>query len=230
MDVQDGVIIVTGASEGIGEAVARLLAREGAQVALVARSTEKLESLARELPRSFAYTVDMRDMDAVQGMIDAVAKHYGRIDVLINNAGRGMHGTPVEQIPVEEFRELFELNIVGPLVAMQGVIPLMRQQGGGMIVNISSRLSKLRVPGVGAYASTKYMLNGLTLTAREELAKDNIKVCLVYPGRTATRFQLNSMRQHADAAQRQPQGDPPEMVADAVLRAIQTEEAEVIVS
>jgi short-subunit dehydrogenase len=230
MDVQDRVVIVTGASEGIGEATARLLAREGAQVALVARSTGKLERLANELRRAFAYTVDMRDMAAVREMTDAVAKHYGRVDVLINNAGRGMHGTPVEQIPIDDFRELFELNIVGPLVAMQSVIPLMRQQGGGVIVNISSRLSKLRVPGVGAYASTKYMLNGLTLTAREELARDNIRVSLVFPGRTATRFQLNSMRAHADPQQREPQGDSPEMAAEAILRAIRTEEAEVTVS
>ena len=87
MDVQDRVVIVTGASEGIGEATARLLAREGAQVALVARSTGKLERLASELPRSFAYTVDMRDIAAVREMTDAVAKHYGRVDVLVNNAG-----------------------------------------------------------------------------------------------------------------------------------------------
>jgi NAD(P)-dependent dehydrogenase (short-subunit alcohol dehydrogenase family) len=230
MDLQDRVVIVTGASEGIGEATARLLAGEGAQVALAARSTEKLERLASELPRSFACTIDMRDIAGVRSMIDAVAKHYGRIDVLINNAGRGMHGIPVERIPVDAFRELFELNIVGPLVAMQAVIPLMRQQDGGVIVNISSRLSRLRVPGVGAYASTKYMLNGLTLTAREELAKDNIRVCLVFPGRTATRFQLNSMRVHADPQQREPQGDSPELAAEAILRAIRTEEAEVLVS
>jgi short-subunit dehydrogenase len=223
-------VTVTGASEGIGEVTARLLASEGAQVALVARSTDKLEGLARELPRSFPYTSDMRDTVAVRGMIEAVAQHYGRIDVLINNAGRGLHGTPVEQIPIDDFRELFELNIIGPLAAMQSAIPLMRQQGGGVIVNVSSRLSKLKVPGVGAYASTKYMLNGLTLTAREELAKDNIRVCLVFPGRTATRFQLNSMRVHSDPRQTAPQGDPPELVAQAILRAIQTEEAEVMVS
>lgn len=229
MDVQDRVIVVTGASEGIGEATARLLAREGGRVALVARSTEKLAHLADELPGSFAYTADMRDTAAVHGMIRAVAGRYGRVDVLINNAGRGLHGTPVEHIPIDEFRELIELNIIGPLVAMQAAIPLMREQGHGVIVNISSRLSKLRVPGVAAYASTKYMLNGLTLTAREELAKDNISVCLVLPGRTATRFQLNAMRQPADPRQREPQGDSAERVAETILRAIRTEEAEVTV-
>ncbi len=230
MEVSEKVIVVTGASEGIGEATARLLAREGARVALVARSTAKLERLAAELPGSFACTADMRVMDAVRGMIGTVAEHYGRVDVLVNNAGRGLHGTAVENIPIDEFRELFELNIVGPLVAMQAAIPLMRQQGGGVIVNISSRLSRLRVPGVAAYASTKYMLNGLTLTAREELARDHIRVCLVLPGRTATRFQLNAMRQPLEPHQREPQGDPPELVAEAILRAVRTEEAEVTVS
>lgn len=227
MDVQDHVIIVTGASEGIGEATARLAAKQGARVALVARSTDKLTRLAAELPGSFPMTTDMRDMAAIRSMVDAVVQHYGRIDVLINNAGRGLHGTPVEQIPIDEFRELIELNIMGPLVAMQAVIPLMRRQGGGVIVNISSRLSKLRVPGVAAYASTKYMLNGLTLTAREELAKDHIRVCLVLPGRTATRFQANSMRPSPDP---RPQGDSAELVAETILAAIHSEEAEVTVS
>jgi short-subunit dehydrogenase len=224
MDVQDKVIIITGASEGIGEAAARLLAHEGAKVALVARSTDKLQKLAGELNGSFPYTADMRDTNAVKGMIAAVRDHYGRIDVLVNNAGRGLHGTPVERIDVDEFRELFELNVVAPLVAMQSVIPIMRGQGSGVIVNISSRLSKMAIPGVGGYASTKYMLNGLTFTAREELAKDNIKVSLVVPGRTATRFQLNSMGASPNA---EPQGDSVEKVAETILRAIRTEEAEV---
>jgi NAD(P)-dependent dehydrogenase (short-subunit alcohol dehydrogenase family) len=230
MDVLDKVIIVTGASEGIGEAAARRLAREGARVALVARSTGKLEGLAGELPGSLPYTADMRDMDAVRTMIGAVHEHYGRVDVLINNAGRGMHATPIERIEIDEFRELFELNIVGPLIAMQTVIPIMRGQGGGVIINISSRLSKMAIPGVAGYASTKYMLNGLTLTAREELAKDGIRVCLVLPGRTATRFQLNSMRVSADPGHSQPQGDSAELVAETILRTIRTEEAEVNVT
>jgi short-subunit dehydrogenase len=204
-----------------------LLAKKGAKVALVARSTDKLERLAAELPGTLPYTADLRDVETVKAMVRAVTAHYGRIDVLINNAGRGLHGTPVEQIPPDEFRELIELNVISPLVAMQAVIPLMRQQGGGVIVNISSRLSKMHVPTVGAYASTKCMLNSLTLTARDELVKDNIAVSVVLPGRTATRFQLNSMRTPADP---RPQGDSVEMVAEAILRAIQTEEAEVYVS
>lgn len=226
MDIKNRIVIVTGASEGIGEATARLLAARGARVALVARSTARLAQLATELPGSFPYTADMRDLTAVSKMIAAVQEHYGRIDVLINNAGRGMHGTRVEEIPIDAFRELIDLNIMGPLVAMQAVIPIMRSQGAGVIVNISSGLSKMHIPGVGPYASTKYMLNCLSLTARDELAADNIHVCLVIPRRTATRFQLNSMRRHADPDQAQPAGDTAEMVAETILAAIESEAAE----
>ena len=229
-EIRDRVVVITGASEGIGEATAHGLAAEGAQVALVARSAEKLEQLARELPGSFPYAADLRDMAAVRGMIEAVHDHYGRVDVLINNAARGMHGIRVEDIPITEFRELFELNVVAPLVAMQAVIPMMREQGGGVIINISSRLSKLHIPGLAGYASTKYMVNALTFTARDELAEDNIRVCPVIPGRTATRFQLNSMHVPSATGQWDPQGDSPAMVAETILRTIRTEEAEVCVS
>ncbi len=169
-------------------------------------------------------------MSAVQGMVEAVHSHYGRVDVLINNAARGMHGIRVEDIPIGEFRELFELNVVAPLVAVQAVIPIMREQGGGVIINISSRLSKLHIPGLAGYASTKYMVNALTFTAHEELTQDSIRVCLVIPGRTATRFQLNSMHVPSEMGQWDPQGDSPEVVAETILRTIRTEEAEVYVS
>ena len=229
MDVKDKVIIVTGASEGIGEASARLLAGRGAAVALVARSTDRIERLAGELRGAFPYTADMSHLDAVRAMIVAVHAHFGRIDVLINYACRGLHGTPVERIAVEQFRGLIELNVMGPLVAMQEVIPLMRRQGGGVIVNISSQLSRLHVPGLSAYAATKYMLNALTLTARDELAADNIRVCLVLPARTATRFQFNSLHRPGDPRQVQPSGDPAELVAQRILEAIESEAAEVLV-
>ncbi len=84
---------------------------------------------------------------------------------------------------IGEFRELFELNVVAPLVAVQAVIPIMREQGGGVIINISSRLSKLHIPALAGYASTKYMVNALTFTACEELTQDSIRVCLVIPGK-----------------------------------------------
>lgn len=226
MDIQDKVIVITGASGGIGETTARLLTQHGARCALVARSAEKLSALAAELPGSFPCPADLRDESAARRMIEAAWAHYGRIDVLINNAGRGLYGTPVAEIDTTDLREIFELNVIAPLAALQAVVPLMRGQGGGLIVNISSTLSREHVPMVGAYASTKYMLNGLTLTAREELLKDGIRVILVLPGRTATNFQRNALRLHRDPKMLVPQGDPVEHVAERILHAIQDEPAE----
>lgn len=228
MDIAHKVVIVTGASSGIGLATARLLTQHAAKVALVARSTEVLQQLAAELPDSLAVPADFHDVEVVPSVIQRVLTRYGRIDVLINNAGRAMH-VPVEKADVQLYRALLDLNVVSVLSAMQSVIPVMRQQGGGVIVNISSGLSKRIVPGVAPYASTKYALNALTLTARIELAPDNIRVGLVYPGITATNFVKNAMSMHLRPGERHGTMpvDPPEHVAKKVLEAIQTEAAEI---
>jgi len=196
MKVRDKVVIVTGASSGMGLATARLLAKKGAKVALVSRSKEKLEEISRDLPGSVVIQADMRVENDIKNMVAKAHEHFGRIDILINNAGRG-YGTPLEYIDIKQFRELFELNVVGPLIAMQAVIPVMRKQGGGMIVNISSGTTLSYMPGVSAYASLKRALNGLTLTAREELKKDNIVVSVVYPYITETNFYRDGMKSKA---------------------------------
>src|SRR5205823_8513223 len=129
---------------------------------------------------SLPVPTDMRDNAAVQRLVDNVHEHYGRIDILVNNAGQGMH-VPIEQADLDQYRSILELNVVSVLGAMQAVIPIMRRQGGGIIINVSSGTSKMVLPGVGPYSSTKYALNALTLTARLELAEDNIRVGVVYP-------------------------------------------------
>lgn len=118
--------------------------------------------------------------------------HYGRIDVLINNAGRGMWNS-AESTDLDQYRGMMELNVFGPLAAMQAVIPFMRKQGGGVIINISSGVSRMFIPGLSAYASTKYALNAISLTARTELAADNIRVGIMLPGMTATDFGRNAL-------------------------------------
>lgn len=193
MNIQDKVIIVTGASMGIGEATAKALAAEGAQVVLAARSLDRINNLAKTLSNSIAIPTDMTKPDSIKNLIDKTIEKYGRIDVLINNAGQGMYGA-LETIDIDNYRTIFELNVVGPLIAMQLVTPIMKKQGGGAIINISSMVSKNYYPYLGAYASTKYALNALTLTARAELEKDKIVVSLVHPGLTATEFGKNSVR------------------------------------
>jgi short-subunit dehydrogenase len=228
VDIANSVAIVTGASGGIGLATARLFAQRGARVALVARSAERIQALAAEWPGALAVPTDMRDPAAVRQMIAQVQQHYGRIDILINNAGQGMH-VPVAEADLDAYRAVFELNVVSVLNAMQAVVPIMRAQGGGVIVNISSGLSKRIVPGVGPYASTKYALNALTLTARMELAPENIRVGLMLPGFTATDFHRNAVRITQPQAERlrAMPADSAEHVAEKILEAVETEAAEV---
>jgi short-subunit dehydrogenase len=181
------VAIVTGASSGIGSATARLAAERGAKVVLAARRSERINAAAAELPDALAVTTDMREPDEIGRLIRAALDRFGRIDILINNAGQGLH-LPIEQVRLEDFRSVVELNVYGPLLAMQAVIPIMRKQGGGAIVNVSSMTSRMVLPGVGTYAATKSALNMLSQVARKELERDGIVVSTVYPAVTATEF------------------------------------------
>lgn len=194
MKIKDRVIIVTGASSGIGQATALLLAEKGAKVALVARSQKQLEKIAKELPHSLVVPTDMSKSEDIKKMVKKVRQHYGKIDVLINNAGQG-YDAPVENINLDTFYTIFNLDVVGPLVAMQQVIPLMRKQGRGVIINISSGTALMYLPNMGAYSSFKRALGGLSLTAYEELRDDNIHVGVVYPYITKTKFEKNTIKE-----------------------------------
>ena len=225
MDVNGKVVLITGASEGIGAATARLLAARGAKIALAARSIDKLNEVAGELGDSFAVRVDMTQHASITAMVDAVMENYGRIDVLVNNAGRALRAR-VADVNVADFQSIVDLNVYGPLLAMQAVIPQMRKQGGGSIVNVSSNVSKMAISTIGAYAATKYALNGLTLTARGELADDGIIVTVMHPGQTATNFGKNATVDAGMASAPPPSGgsntspDTPEDVAERILEAI----------
>ena len=231
MEIAEKVVLITGASSGIGLATAQLFAQKGAKLALAARSTEKLEGLASELPEAFAIPTDMRDEDAVRRMVVQTQEHYKRIDVLINNAGQGLNA-PIEKVGIDAYRSILELNVVSVLVAMQAVVPIMRAHGGGVIVNISSGTSKipserLANPAVGLYASTKYALNALTLIGRRELAADNISLGLVYPGVTATNFYASLAQGGQSAPAGSTSVDSAESVAEKILEAVETQAAEV---
>jgi NAD(P)-dependent dehydrogenase (short-subunit alcohol dehydrogenase family) len=233
MRIEDKVVVVTGASSGIGLATARLLCGHGAKVALAARSADKLTQLAAELPGSFAIPADMTSERDIRNMIQKVLEHYGRIDILINNAGRA-YDAPLERIDIDMYRQLFEVDVVGPLIAMQLVIPIMRKQGGGAIVNISSGTSLMYLPNMSAYSSAKRALNSITLTAREELARDNIVVSVVYPYMTLTDLDANMFGAESgdlepyevEGDANLPPPDPPEYVAERILEVIESGEAE----
>jgi NADP-dependent 3-hydroxy acid dehydrogenase YdfG len=226
-ELSDKVVIVTGASSGIGAAFARLAAGEGARLVLAARRTERLAALARELPGALPVTADLRDAAQVRGVVDAARERFGRVDVLVNNAGQGLH-VPVEEIRLDDLKAVVELNLYAPLVAMQAVLPLMRAQGGGTIVNVSSGTTRMIIPGIGAYSATKCALNQLTATARAEWAGDGIAVCLVHPGVTATEFH-QSLRAGSMRAGGHVVPEAAEVVAEAVLEAVRTGAAETVV-
>jgi short-subunit dehydrogenase len=228
MNIKDKVVIVTGASEGIGRAVAKALAAKGAKLVLAARSEDKLKSLAAELPGAIAVRADMREPEDIKALVAAAIRAFGRVDILVNNAGQGMYG-PVESVDMERYRAVMELNVYAPLRAMQLVIPRMRESGGGMILNVSSMVSKNAFPSLGAYASTKYALNALTYTARAELAKDRIIVSAFHPKMTATRFGENAVGARPStggSGARSLEIDSPEQVAEGIVGLIESEAAE----
>ena len=227
MQIKDRVFVVTGASSGIGLSTAIALSDRGAKVALLARSTEALQRLAQQLPGSLPVTGDMTRFDGVRKAVRAVHRHYGRVDGLVNNAGRGYTAT-VEEIDPSVFDEIFHLNVLGPIVAMQAVIPLMRAQGGGSIVNVNSGTAFMAVPQYSVYSSSKRALLGISLTARAELEKDGIVVSEIYPFITATNFGKNRMGTPAGGGPSADyaDGDKPEFVAGLVLKAIEEGQAQ----
>jgi short-subunit dehydrogenase len=232
MDIQDKVVIITGASEGIGLATARLFAQEGAKVALAARSADTLNTIVNELHEqhceAVAVPTDMHNKDEIESLADSVFQQYGRIDILINNAGQSVRGN-VADVDIDQFRQIFELNVLGPVKAMQALIPKMRQNGGGLIINVSSNVTKMHLPAISAYAATKAALNMISNTAREELASDNIRITTMFPGQTATNFGKNSLatsktnQQGPRPRQGGPEPDSAEAVAQKILEAARNE-------
>ncbi len=180
-------VIVTGASSGMGASTARLLHAAGAYPVLAARRADRLAALSEELGGALAVPTDVTDPAQVNELVTAALDRYQRIDGLVNNAGASLHG-PLDQVDVAEFGRILQLNVVGLLAVTQAVLPAMREQGFGRIVNISSGTTRRVAVGVGAYASTKAAVNMLSEVMRQELARDGIAVSLLLPSITATEF------------------------------------------
>lgn len=227
MQLTGKVAIVTGASSGIGAATARRLAAEGARLVLAARRTERIESLAEQLGDAVAVTTDMRDPAHVRALIDSANEVYGGLDVLVNNAGQGLH-VPVTEIALDDLVAVTELNFYAPLLAMQAVVPIMRERGGGSIVNVSSGTTLMVPAGTGGYASTKAALNMLSRVARAELADDDIVVSVVYPFVTTTEFHDTLRAGEGPRGRPGLEAQPPERVADAIAHLIASGEEEAI--
>jgi NAD(P)-dependent dehydrogenase (short-subunit alcohol dehydrogenase family) len=185
------VIIVTGASAGIGEATARRLVRGGAQVVITARRPDRLDALARELDPTGANVLAVAGditSDADRGKLVAAAlAKFGRIDALVNNAGYGTRG-PVEIVPVDLIRKNYETNLFSLIALTQLVLPGMRRRGSGCIVNIGSVAGKIARPLSSIYDSTKHALEAITDGLRGELKPFGVRVTLIRPGFITTEF------------------------------------------
>lgn len=229
MRIENAVIMITGASSGIGEATARAALEAGAQVILLARRKDRLVALVGESGKALAVACDVTQPEQIADAVRQGIARFGRIDVLINNAGQGLFAA-VEEIAASEFRALLDLNLIAPLM-MQAVIPQMRAQGEGCIINVSSGATLATWPGSAAYTSSKAGLNMLSGVARLELADAGITVSAVYPFMTVSEF-YQSVKSGQDVAIAQAQqsaaiAHTPQRVAETILTVIQSGEAQV---
>jgi short-subunit dehydrogenase len=190
-NIKDKVIIITGASSGIGKETALLLGLEGARLVLVARREALLNQIRNQIEKSGAVAtclaLDLAQPENIDVMISKTRERCSRIDVLINNAAFGFFGT-VENTPSSVVHEIFKLNFEAPLHAIQRVIPVMRRQGNGHIINVSSVAGKRGLPLSGIYCATKFALDGITQSLRLELKDSGIDVSLINPAATESEF------------------------------------------
>ncbi len=224
-------MVVTGASMGIGEAIAKLFADHGAAVVMLSRDAGRVEAARGRVghaERTLAMACDVRHREDVDRAIGLTLHHFQRIDVWVNNAGHGLLDS-VAQMDMAACREMFDTNFFGAVGAMQAVIPVMRQQGGGTIINISSVAGHIPVPFHAAYSATKFALNAISKAASVELKKDGVHVLTVCPGRVHTPFSENAVRGNEVKRVGSGRGISAERVARATLRGYVKQKREVVV-
>jgi NADP-dependent 3-hydroxy acid dehydrogenase YdfG len=217
------VVIVTGASSGIGEATARLLHQAGAVPVLAARRADRLQALSAELDGALAVPTDVTDPLQLRTLVKAAVERHGGVDGLVNNAGASYHER-IEDVDPVAYLKLLNLNVVSVITATQAVLPALRARGGGRIVNVSSGSTRRPRPGIGAYAATKSAVNTLSTVSRAELADEGIVVSVVLPSITATEFGDGMF---LDRTVTRPGGmvpHSPEYVGRVILRALRTGE------
>jgi short-subunit dehydrogenase len=197
----DKTVIVTGASSGIGAETARQFAAEGARVVLAARRQEATEAVAQSMDpdRTMVVPVDVTDMEGVAGLLRQAQTRFGRIDVLVNNAGYHSRG-PVLDRDVLELTRMVDVNLRAPVALCRLVLPYLQQAGGGAIVNVASLAGHVPIAGAAVYCATKSGLRLFSLSLAEELESSGIRVSLVSPGPVDTEFFQGQIESIADFA------------------------------
>ncbi len=186
------IIVLTGASRGIGAAIAHRLACAPHHLVLTGRDTDKLRDVARQVQSqggsADVFPCDLTRPEQIQSLAAEVLGRHSRCDVLINNAGLGLFSKPLHMLPLEDWEQMMALNLRAPYLLLRAFTPAMISAGGGHIINISSLAGKNPLPGAAAYAASKWGLNGLMYSVAEELRPHRIRVSLICPGSTHTEF------------------------------------------
>jgi NADP-dependent 3-hydroxy acid dehydrogenase YdfG len=187
--VEGKIAVITGASSGLGAATARYLANRGAIVVLGARRRERIEALADELKgngaKALARTTDVTDRAQVKALVDAAVERFGRVDVMLNNAGL-MQQSPLERLMVDEWDNMVDINIKGVLYGIAAVLPHMQRQKAGHVINVSSVAGHKVTPAGVVYSATKHAVRAITEGLRQEVKAYNIRTTIISPGAVAT--------------------------------------------
>ena len=218
------VVAITGASAGIGRAIAMRLARDGASLAICARRGDRLDTVAKEIIQaggtSLPFVADVAQDSEMQAFVDRTVSRWGQLDVMICNAGYGVYGA-IDQVAPEKMKAMMEVNYLGTFNAARAALPIFRRQNRGHIVIISSIVGKRGVPYVGGYAATKFAQVGLAESLRAELVGSGIHVTVVYPISTETEFHQVMVRESGFATRASGPRQSADRVAEAVARAIE---------
>jgi len=232
MEMDGKVVVVTGASMGIGEAIAKVFADEGASVVLLSRDASRAEAARHRVghtDRSLAMACDVRNREDIDRALALTLHHFDRVDVWVNNAGVGIRDS-VADMEMSACRELFETNFFATIACTQAVVSAMREAGGGDIINISSVAGHIPVPFMAIYSASKFAVNALGKGARLELKRDNINVLTVCPGYVRTDFGKHVVADRQFNVRPQSvQGVTVERVARAAYRGYRKRKREVVV-
>jgi short-subunit dehydrogenase len=233
MELAGKIVVVTGASMGIGEAIAKIFADRGASLVMLSRDAGRIETARGRVghaERTLAMACDVRHREEIDRAIGLTMHHFKRIDIWVNNAGHGLLDS-VAEMDSAAFREMFDTNFFGAVAGMQAVIPIMRQQGGGTIINISSVAGNIPLPFHAAYSATKFAMNAIGKAAGVELKKDGIHVLTVCPGYVRTNFSENVVlgNERKKVRPNSVRGITAERVARATLQGYLKQKREVIV-
>ena len=232
MEMAGKVVVVTGASMGIGEAIARVFADKGTNVVLLSRDASRAEAARHRVghtDRTLALACDVRNREDIDRALALTLHHFDRVDVWVNNAGVGIRDSVADMGP-SACRELFETNFFGTIACMQAVVPAMREEGGGTIINISSVAGHIPVPFMSLYSASKFAMNALGKGARLELLRDHINVLTVCPGYVRTDFGEHVVANRQGTVRPQSvRGITAERVAQAAYRGYRKGKREVVV-